>query len=216
LLATDRPHAVPDPTLQGAAYPDITPKFYAQPVAAVYAAARDLVENRGWEIVNELPPASMPAAPVAQAKKGTDASDAVLDAKTTITQSRGEAVATAAPNIPPVTEPASGAEAGTLHAVATTPIFGFADDVVIAIKDDPSGTRVDMRSASRLGTHDLGQNARRIRRLFADLDVALQPDPNAPATPRPPGAPAGPAPAPGELPAPPPETVQPSGAPAGQ
>jgi uncharacterized protein (DUF1499 family) len=206
----------PDPTLQGTAYPDIAPRIYAQPVAAVYGAARELVEQRGWKILREIPPASLPAATAARTERRTDASDAILDAKTTVTQSRGEAVATAAVNPPPRAQAGSAAEAGTLQAVAATPLLGFPDDVVIAIKQDPAGTRVDMRSASRLGQHDLGQNARRIRRLLADLDVALQPDPNAPATPKPPNAPAGPAPAPGELPAPPPEAVQPPAAPAGQ
>ena len=41
--------------------------------------------------------------------------------------------------------------------------MGFRDDVVIRISPLGKGTRVDVRSASRFGTHDFGANASRIR-----------------------------------------------------
>jgi uncharacterized protein (DUF1499 family) len=63
-----------------------------------------------------------------------------------------------------------------IEAVARTPILGFQDDFVIRLLRSPEGTRVDLRSASRRGAHDLGQNARRIRRFLADLDAVLQPE----------------------------------------
>ncbi len=62
---------------------------------------------------------------------------------------------------------------GSLEAVATTLIFGFRQDVAIRVEPDGDGSRVDMRSAARNGAHDLGADAERIRRLFADLDGAL-------------------------------------------
>lgn len=61
-----------------------------------------------------------------------------------------------------------------IEATARTPIFAFTDDLMILIATTPEGARVDMRSASRFGDHDLGQNARRIRAFLDDLDGALQ------------------------------------------
>jgi hypothetical protein len=59
------------------------------------------------------------------------------------------------------------------QAVAVSPVFGFRDDVAVRILPDPVGARLDIRSASRVGTHDLGANARRIRGFFRDLDAVL-------------------------------------------
>ena len=65
------------------------------------------------------------------------------------------------------------ARPGTIEAVARTLIMGFRDDVVVRITQAGSGTRVDVRSASRYGTHDFGANASRIRSLLEDLDDAV-------------------------------------------
>ena len=59
--------------------------------------------------------------------------------------------------------------AGTIEAVATTRWFGFKDDVAIRIRPAGAGSRVDMRSRSRVGRSDLGANARRIREFLAGL-----------------------------------------------
>jgi uncharacterized protein (DUF1499 family) len=53
--------------------------------------------------------------------------------------------------------------AGRIEATATTPWFGFKDDVVIRVAAAPGGSRVDVRSVSRVGQGDLGANAARIR-----------------------------------------------------
>ena len=52
---------------------------------------------------------------------------------------------------------------GRIEASATTPWFGFTDDVVVRIAPAPGGSRIDVRSVSRVGKSDLGVNARRIR-----------------------------------------------------
>jgi uncharacterized protein (DUF1499 family) len=52
--------------------------------------------------------------------------------------------------------------AGTIEAVDTTPFFRFKDDVVIRIRAAQMGSRVDLRSHSRVGRSDLGKNAARI------------------------------------------------------
>lgn len=64
---------------------------------------------------------------------------------------------------------------GVIDAEATTRVFGFVDDVRIRIGlDSDAQTRVDMRSASRVGWTDLGTNPRRIRKLLRDLDRELE------------------------------------------
>ena len=64
---------------------------------------------------------------------------------------------------------ASDADKGKLEATATTPWFGFRDDIVVRVRTDSEGTQVDVRSASRVGQSDLGTNARRIRSYLARL-----------------------------------------------
>jgi uncharacterized protein (DUF1499 family) len=58
---------------------------------------------------------------------------------------------------------------GRLEATATTPWFGFKDDVVVRVRSRGSGSRVDVRSLSRIGVGDLGVNAARVRRFLDRL-----------------------------------------------
>jgi hypothetical protein len=64
-----------------------------------------------------------------------------------------------------------------IEAVARTPIMGFRDDIVIRFTSMGQGTRIDMRSASRVGDHDFGANAARIRSLFEELDDVISSTP---------------------------------------
>jgi len=52
---------------------------------------------------------------------------------------------------------------GRIEATDTTRWFGFKDDIVIRVSPAETGSRIDVRSESRLGEGDLGKNARRIR-----------------------------------------------------
>ncbi len=54
-------------------------------------------------------------------------------------------------------------KAGRIEAVASTFWFGFKDDVVVRIVPEGQGSRVYVRSKSRVGVSDVGTNARRIR-----------------------------------------------------
>ena len=63
----------------------------------------------------------------------------------------------------------SDAASGRLEATATTMWFGFKDDIVVRIRAEGPGSRVDVRSASRVGESDLGANAKRIREFLARL-----------------------------------------------
>lgn len=64
---------------------------------------------------------------------------------------------------------AADAAAGRLEATDTTLWFGFKDDVVIRVEADGAGSRVDMRSVSRVGKSDVGTNAKRIRAYLQAL-----------------------------------------------
>ncbi len=50
----------------------------------------------------------------------------------------------------------------TIEAQASSPLLGFPADVAIRLIDEDTSTYVDMRSASRYGPHDFGDNAARI------------------------------------------------------
>ena len=52
---------------------------------------------------------------------------------------------------------------GRIEATDTTRWFGFQDDIVVRLTPSGTGTRVDVRSVSRVGRGDTGTNARRIR-----------------------------------------------------
>jgi uncharacterized protein (DUF1499 family) len=65
------------------------------------------------------------------------------------------------------------ADAGRLEATATTAWFGFKDDVVIRVRPEGSGSRLDIRSESRLGGSDIGANAARIRDFLARMHRLL-------------------------------------------
>ncbi len=53
-------------------------------------------------------------------------------------------------------------DAGLVEATATTSWFGFKDDMVVRIVGDGDGSRIDLRSMSRVGQSDVGANAARI------------------------------------------------------
>jgi uncharacterized protein (DUF1499 family) len=57
-----------------------------------------------------------------------------------------------------------------IEATDTTFWFGFKDDVVIRVTPEQQGSRVDVRSLSRVGSSDVGTNAKRIRAYLKKLD----------------------------------------------
>ena len=64
---------------------------------------------------------------------------------------------------------ASDSTGGRIEATATTPWFGFKDDVVVRVRPEGTGSRIDVRSVSRVGKSDVGANAQRIRAYLADV-----------------------------------------------
>ena len=58
-------------------------------------------------------------------------------------------------------------EAGLVEATATSFWFGFKDDVVVRVVAMNVGSRIDIRSVSRVGQSDIGANAARIENFLA-------------------------------------------------
>ncbi len=61
-------------------------------------------------------------------------------------------------------------EEGRIEGTDTTFWFGFKDDVVIRITPADQGSRIDVRSVSRVGRSDVGTNARRIENYLKKLE----------------------------------------------
>ncbi|MEM9172062.1 MAG: DUF1499 domain-containing protein [Pseudomonadota bacterium] len=85
---------------------------------------------------------------------------AVLDAAAQIAETFGWAVSRDA-SLPQI------------EATDTTGWYGFKDDIIVRAVADDQGTRIDVRSKSRVGKSDLGTNAKRIRGFLVQLEAAL-------------------------------------------
>jgi hypothetical protein len=62
-------------------------------------------------------------------------------------------------------------KSGRIEAVATTRWFGFKDDMVVRIVAAGAGSRIDVRSKSRVGRSDVGTNARRIQEFLTTVET---------------------------------------------
>lgn len=71
----------------------------------------------------------------------------------------------------PAGEPADGAV--TIAAEGETLVLGFPFVIAVRIGEEGDTTVVDMRSASRYGRYDFGDNARRITTFLNDLDLEI-------------------------------------------
>ena len=66
---------------------------------------------------------------------------------------------------------------GRIEAVSRGAVLNLADDVTVRVHPRADGARIDVRSASRLGTRDFGANADRIRAYLdevANLAIAIK------------------------------------------
>jgi fatty-acyl-CoA synthase len=65
---------------------------------------------------------------------------------------------------------AVGGEApGSVEATWESFWYGFKDDVIVRIRPEEAGSRIDLRSVSRVGMSDLGANCERVTALAAAL-----------------------------------------------
>jgi uncharacterized protein (DUF1499 family) len=60
---------------------------------------------------------------------------------------------------------------GIIEATATSFWYGFKDDVVVRIQATEQGSKIDLRSVSRVGRSDVGVNAIRIRTFSNEFKV---------------------------------------------
>jgi len=65
------------------------------------------------------------------------------------------------------------ANEGRIEATATTRWLRFKDDVIIRILARGTGSRLDIRSMSRIGRSDFGANAKRIRAFLSSIKILL-------------------------------------------
>lgn len=59
--------------------------------------------------------------------------------------------------------------AASIEAVDVTSFLRFPDDIAVRIRPLANGARIDVRSASRYGSHDFGVNARRIEKYLREI-----------------------------------------------
>jgi uncharacterized protein (DUF1499 family) len=134
---------------------DDPPGFVA--LRAAREAAPNAVEHPGEDVARQQREAYPDLASVSLAAEP----DAVLAAAEEVARDMGWQVVEA------------DRAAGRLEAVDRTFWFGFRDDVVIRVSAGDDGTRLDVRSASRVGRGDVGTNARRIRDFLTRLQDRL-------------------------------------------
>jgi uncharacterized protein (DUF1499 family) len=75
--------------------------------------------------------------------------------------------------------PGKDATPGLIEATEQTLLLGFTDDIVIRVEGTATRAKIDARSASRYGGFDMGQNAARLRRLFAEIRARAEVTPSA-------------------------------------
>ena len=140
---------------------DITTDTVNPPAFTVLAQARQPGENSAQydgQVVAEQQAAAYPDIMPLVSKKATDA---VYAACLKAVQEKGWEIAGQAPG------------KGRIEAVSTTSLFRFKDDVVIRVAATAAGSRVDIRSASRVGVSDFGKNAARVKDFLQIVEKDL-------------------------------------------
>jgi uncharacterized protein (DUF1499 family) len=133
-------------------------------ILALVAAAAAVVLTR-WPLLNDVETGRTPEYPDLQVREYAQGEQAVL-----------KAAQKAVESIPRFTFVAAGHGRGgaEIQAVAATRMLKFKDDVTVRIRREGGKTRVSVRSHSRTGKWDFGQNARNIREFQAALDRELR------------------------------------------
>lgn len=121
-----------------------------------------LVSMMIWPVINEVSTGETPQYPDIQPQSLRFSPDLVLEraAETIDDLSRWETNTV-------------DRESRVIRAEAATWLLGFTSDVTITVEPHGSGCIVQMRSRSRVGRGDFGQNARNIRRLQSSLEDNL-------------------------------------------
>ena len=145
---------------------DISTDLVSPPALTMAAKARNGHMNPVAPITREAADRQIAAYPGITGRRYNASPEDVLSAVDHVVAGRGWKV---------VSHPAliDGEREYTLEAVAKTFLLGFPSDVAIRLTDEGESTYVDMRSASRYGHDDFGDNARRISKFLDALDTEM-------------------------------------------
>jgi uncharacterized protein (DUF1499 family) len=133
-------------------------------ILALFAAGAAIALTR-WPLMNDVETGRTPEYPDLQVREYTQSEQVVL-----------KAAQKAIEGIPRFTFVAAGHGPGgaEIQAVASTRVFKFKDDLTVRIRRQGGRTKVSVRSRSRVGKGDFGQNARNIREFQDALDRELK------------------------------------------
>ncbi|MEP0520441.1 MAG: DUF1499 domain-containing protein [Hyphomicrobiales bacterium] len=152
---------------QQAAYPGIQTQEFPLSAATVYDLAIGVASRQKLTITFELPPivvdteSEIEEVVIAETPKPRE-KPIVLDDGSVMRRTVAEFVTKAS-------------EEGVFEASAKTPILGFSDDFVVRVRTTgEQSSIVDVRSASRIGNHDLGTNSRRVKAFLRELDLTVK------------------------------------------
>jgi uncharacterized protein (DUF1499 family) len=145
---------------------DISTDLVSPPVLAVAAKTRHGNMNPVRPIGHEAADRQIAAYPEITGRRYNASPEDVLSAVDHVIAGRGWKI---------VSHPAliDGEREYTLEAVAKTFLLGFPSDVAIRLTDEGESTYIDMRSASRYGHGDFGDNAGRISKFLDALDTEM-------------------------------------------
>ncbi len=151
---------------------DVTTDAAEPPSFAGLASARGFGANSITYAAAEFAPAQQEAYPdIAPVITPRPLAETFAIAREVVTKAGLEIAAEEAPG--------RSGSAGRIEATETTLVMGFVDDISVRVTGDEQASRIDIRSQSRYGLHDLGRNALRVRSLIKDLHMRL--DASAPA-----------------------------------
>jgi len=134
-------------------------------VGALIVAGAAAYAFTTWPTINDVETGKTPEYPDLQPRSYAQGEDAVLKAARAALDKLDRYTFVAA---------GSGPGGSEIQAVHQTRLLHFKDDVTIRVKRQGGATRVSIRSHSRVGKGDLGQNARTIRELQAEMDAQLK------------------------------------------
>ncbi len=129
--------------------------------------------NRRWWVMNDIT--------TGQTSEYPDLPSHAYAADAAATRQASEATCAALPRWRVVPTASAEGESAPLHAEVRTALFNFTDDVTVRFEPiqelpapgTPARTRVVIRSHSRVGKGDLGENERHIRALQREMDARL-------------------------------------------
>lgn len=139
------------------------PKWAMAAAAGAVLALVAVAVLRSWPVINVVETGRTPEYPDLQPRQFRAHKDQVLDA-----------VLRAVKALPRWRPVSSRPETGEVRAEASTRLLRFVDDVVIRVEEQAGATVVNVRSASRVGRGDFGQNARNVRAFLAELDRQME------------------------------------------